>query len=378
MGNADRSSGAYARPGNDKISTVPAQRFVALDALRGIAALIIIGIHYDWYAWPEITSQTLIGRSGGYLGVDFFLILSGFVLAHAFYEKASPDLWTFFKKRIFRFWPLHIVTLLATVALMIATSEPINGEGLLLNVLMLHSLGYGDWELSFNLPSWTLSVELAVNMLFGALILLVPNRRLNGALMLLISLVSGAILVVFLRELDANKGNVLGILNLGLLRGMLDFPLGILAYRLFAAHQSWLTRTSLLHTLFVGLLLTLFLAVLFLPGHGRRDFAYLGIFVLLVLFAANPGPFWIRVLSPLRFLGDISFAVYLIHCVIIRTMLLFWPHPSDYVTGLFIVYALTIALSALVHYRFERPAYDWLVARWARKPRPRALQQPAE
>ena len=348
-------------------------RYVVLDALRGIGALMVVFGHYHFEIWPN--KNTFMSHSSGYLVVDVFFILSGFVLAHAFYEKPNYDFWSVAKKRVFRMWPLHVVVVAVMAALMTVKGTNVSELGLGLNLLLLHNIGIGEWWTnSINYPSWSLSVELVVNIAIGLLLALIPSRRVSNFALAAISAVSAAILFLTVENLDLQTQNVLGVVNTGLLRGFMSFPLGILVYRLFAARKPFFEKSSLSRDLLVAFLIVAVMATFCLPGRGKIDFLYIPFYAVAILFLASPGAFWTRIFGRFKFLGDISFAVYIVHMLPLKIMKFvpFWP--QDYVTGLVIAWVLSVGLAIPAHYIFERPVYDWLNKRYGRAKSRKAAQ----
>ena len=362
----NKPAGVLHTPALNAAPTGP--RFVVLDAVRGIGALLVIFGHYHFELWPEKTS--FIINSSGHLVVDVFFLLSGFVLAHAFYDKPEFHFWSYAKKRFFRLWPLHVVTFIACASIMYFAGDPISEKGLLLNFALLHNIGIGDWSTnSFNYPSWSLSVELVANMLVGLIILAIPSRRWNSLVLVGLILVSATILFFTVENLDQHARNVLGVVNTGLLRGFISFPLGILAYRFFTAHRDWFDRSSVIRSIGVGFLAILLLATFCLPVPNRVDFLYLPFYAVMIMVLASPGAFWEKLLSRFRILGTLSFAMYVVHMIVLKIMaeIPFWP--QDYLGGLLVAWALSIALAAFAHYKIERPSYAWLSKQWG-KPHP--------
>jgi peptidoglycan/LPS O-acetylase OafA/YrhL len=92
--------------------TIKLRRYAALDGLRGIAALLVALLHTPFQS--PMCDIALI-RNGG-LYVDFFFVLSGFVLTHAHVNK-NDTFTSFFIKRTGRLWPLHIFLLAALIGL---------------------------------------------------------------------------------------------------------------------------------------------------------------------------------------------------------------------------------------------------------------------
>ena len=341
-------------------------RFEVLDAARGIGAILVIVGHYHGTLWPE--RGGFITQSSGYLVVDVFFLLSGFVLAHAFFDKPGFNYWEFAKKRVFRLWPLHMATLGLYVLLMLLAGDPISEKGLLLNILLLHNVGMGHWPMiGFNYPSWSLSVELVSNLVVGLIVLAIPSRRWNTLALAGMSLASVTLIVLTVENLDLHTRNVLGFVNTGLLRCFITFPLGILTYRLFMARRSWFEHASPAYSALVGILIAIFFVTLCVPGRALTDLLYIPFYALIIMILASPGPFWTRYLSQFRFLGSISFSVYLVHAPVLKCMqeIDFWPR--DYAAGLIIAIGLSLILGTAAHYGLERPSYDWLSQRWSKQ-----------
>lgn len=343
------------------LTTAPAgPRFVVLDAVRGIGALVVIFGHYHFELWPK--ADSFITHSNGHLVVDVFFLLSGFVLAHAFYERPGFNAWEYTKKRAFRLWPLHLFSLAGCLAIMYYLGKPISEKGLLLNLGLLHNVGFGNWGMNaFNYPSWSLSVELFANIAIALLFVAIPNRKLNTLSLAAVSLVSGAILYFNVEDLNVFGYNLFGWLNTGLLRGFLSFPLGILAYRVFVAHRAWFDRTSPLRSVCTGLVCAGMVASFLFDTPGHSEFLFVPFYALAVMMLASPGMFWEKAMRHFQFLGKISFALYVVHMMVLMLMAEFRIWPQSYLSGLLIAWTLSIALATFAHYAVERPSYGWLM-----------------
>lgn len=154
-------------------------RFKPLDAWRGIAALLV-AVHN--FGYPQ---ATFVGHSS--LFVDFFFVLSGFVISYAYMDKLGDwaGLSAFVVRRIGRLWPLHVVMLLVFVALdsikivagsaggasfHVAPFAPPNTiAAIWQNVFMVQALGWHT-QLSWNVPSWSISTEFWTYLLFAAIV----------------------------------------------------------------------------------------------------------------------------------------------------------------------------------------------------------------
>lgn len=150
----------------------------ALDALRFVAALFVVVFHFgDTAPIPLQSMHGFLGR--GYLATDFFLILSGFVLAKAYgagVASGKVSLARFWLKRLARCYPTHIITLAMLVVMVLvagavgiqATNEGrFDLTGLPAQILLLHAFGLGGGH--WNIPSWTISTLLICYAFFPML-----------------------------------------------------------------------------------------------------------------------------------------------------------------------------------------------------------------
>ena len=155
-------------------------RFAVLDGWRGVCALLVAAYHFHPYS--HIHDWTFLRH--GYMVVDFFFVLSGFVLAHAYRSRLSSveDTFEFILRRLGRLYPLHVffilVWLLYESARMWASefSGQVLGHppfgpsmslyALITNLLLVHSLGLHN-SLTWNFPSWSISTEFYTNVLFA-------------------------------------------------------------------------------------------------------------------------------------------------------------------------------------------------------------------
>lgn len=168
---------------------VKIKRFESLDAFRGICALCVVVYHMSF-------SSSFAGSPffrGSFIFVEFFFVLSGFVLAHSFALKKNIDFKGFMKNRLFRLYPLHffmfIVLLLIEVAKLGFSgffgvsfgSESFSGsthiKEVIPNLLLVQSWSSYFTASSFNAPSWSISIELYMYaILFVTTYLFKPAR----------------------------------------------------------------------------------------------------------------------------------------------------------------------------------------------------------
>jgi peptidoglycan/LPS O-acetylase OafA/YrhL len=177
----------YECPNSKTKPSASTGQLPSLTSLRGLAALWVVLYHYCVQCFPnlDVAHYTqLIGK--GYLAVDMFFMLSGFVMTHVYYRAFSDSNGImlhyrgFLVARIARLYPLHIFMLLLFVATAVTSqlmagsvtsplqSIPLKGPesvtAFLANIFMLQGLEAG--KLSWNYPSWSISVEFMAYLAF--------------------------------------------------------------------------------------------------------------------------------------------------------------------------------------------------------------------
>ena len=191
-------------------------RFVALDGLRGIAALLILMGHY----------QAVLGQTGAfrfsYLSVDFFFLLSGFVLVPLFEGARQRGAAATMAARVLRFWPLMAlgVALGAGVHLLRWPVETVAIHAAL--GLLIVPLGWGgqSW-FALNMPQWSLLIELLANALHVLLL-----RRLQTPALIGISAASWVVLA-FTGRILGDDAQLSAVIAVAMLRALCAYPLGV-------------------------------------------------------------------------------------------------------------------------------------------------------
>ena len=300
------------------------EHLASLTSLRGIAALWVVLFHYCWH-FPAVHADRYTGAVyKGYLAVDLFFMLSGFVISHVYHGAFALRVTgrryrDFLKARVARIYPLHltvllffVVTALGERAVAVAHGGsfgpiPLVGErsigAFVANLLMLQ--GIWDLELSCNDPAWSISLEfleyLSFPLLFPLLWRAAPSAKAAAGgifLMVLAGLAYGT-------GDDFNQWNGIG----AILRCLPEFLIGALLYSAYRrrAFASVLASDAALLT---GMLLLC--SLLHFAG---PDFSIVPLFALLILTAvSNKGRLSPLINSaPLLWLGNISYSLYLFH-----------------------------------------------------------------
>ena len=344
----------------------PVPQLDALTGIRGIAAWFVVLFHVRFSLATLVPPGTVAMLGKGYLAVDLFFMLSGFVMwlnyGARLRQGGMGEVRAFWWRRFARIWPLHaaILTCLVPFALvLLATGR--NGGNYPFPELPLHYLLVQNWgftqHLSWNHPAWSISTEMAAYILFPVLALGLPWERLRPPL-----LIGGAaalcLALHLLFALNGETGLGVRVEIFGLPRCLIEFSLGMVLCRFWQQCEgrrvaAWLAGAMGAGAIALGLYAAL-PETAFLPA----AFA-----LLLLALALGQGPVSALLGSrPLRWLGDISYSTYLVHFPLFVLFKLLFVGPSLQLgwAGLAAFLALVLAASALLYRLLEKPAQRWL------------------
>lgn len=283
-------------------------RFRSLDAWRGICALIVAAMHFHTDGY--IHSSALVQRAGRF--VDFFFMLSGFVIAHAYRNRLHKEgAWSFLIRRVGRLWPLHLVTLGVTVSMALGgsllglTVQGFVYSAIPANLTMTHAWGFLD-RLTWNGPSWSISTEMFAYLLFALLAWRLQGRRLD--------LACGLVIVVSIFLLGRFASDFASTYDFGVARCLVGFMAGVLTVRLWElTHFRPRGEIS-------AVVLTL-TAVVLLPE--RLGALVVPLFAWTVLVFSSDAGIISRVLKYAgpQLLGRVSYSIYMTHYIIGLTII---------------------------------------------------------
>jgi peptidoglycan/LPS O-acetylase OafA/YrhL len=292
------------------------KRFEALDAFRALCALSVVVFHMSFIG--SITELNFFGGSG--LFVEFFFVLSGFVLAHGYGFKDNLNFKTFMKARFFRLYPLHFVMFIFVIIFnlikLIAakysgvnfSSEAFTGvhavNEIIPNLLLIQSWTPFTEPYSFNGPSWSISIEFYMYaLLFASIALFKSNRIISW---FIISLIAFTLILLESKLLVTE-----------VLSGLSCFFGGAFTYVVYKkiAHFK---PSYILGSIVEALLL---LSVFFIVESQSEFRSSLGplIFILTVLFFAFESGFFSVLLKirPFQYAGKLSYSIYMTHFVLL-------------------------------------------------------------
>ena len=210
-------------------------RLDGLTIARGLAAWMVVLFHTRG-AMPWLPSPVLAALGKGYLAVDFFFLLSGFVIYlsvhRAFLDRGFAAVPAFFRRRLARIYPLYALMLALTAAfaaLLSATGRDASGypwREVPLHIAMLQNWGFTS-NLSWNHPAWSISTELAAYLLFPLIVVTIPIARMPRW-----ALAFGVIAAIAIMAACLRAGGLtdLGqdIPRFGLIRCLFEFTAGLM------------------------------------------------------------------------------------------------------------------------------------------------------
>lgn len=302
------------------------KRFEALDAFRGLAALSVVVYHMHL-----VGSITELGFfRGSSIFVELFFVLSGFVLAHGYGEKANITFFRFMRSRFYRLYPLHFFMFIVFFALEVGKLAAYEYVGfsfnnppfthgkavseILPNLLLLQSWTSMSNHLSFNYPSWSVSIEFYLYLLLFLSIVIFKNFKY-------IVWVLVAIIALYM----VGVGSELFVEPV--LRGLSCFFGGASMYLLYKKISHIKVNKIMGSIVELGIIAAVVMVVQF-DFSGRSVSASIIFFLTILVFSFESGIFsdFLK-LKPFQKLGQLSYSIYMTHAAIlfclISTMLVF-------------------------------------------------------
>lgn len=292
------------------------KRFEALDSFRGLCAISVVMFHMSLVS--SITEINFFRNS--FMFVEFFFVLSGFVLAHGYAYKSELKFRPYIIVRFFRLYPLHLFMftvffVIELIKLLVvkytnlyfnneAFTGPTSFQEILPNLLLIQSwFPFAD-SLSFNYPSWSISIEFYIYIILFFTIFFFQNHK--AIVWLFISTI--AFIMIFL---DSN------IFKAPVLRGLSCFFGGAFVYSLYR-EISHIKVSYLIGSLIELVSVSLIIKSLQSQTNLHNIAASL-LFMLTVLIFSFESGFISNILKNHRFqyLGKLSYSIYMTHAAIL-------------------------------------------------------------
>lgn len=322
----------------------------ALTSARGVAAWLVVLYHIrlSIAGLPAPVERVL---AKGYLAVDFFFLLSGFVIWSTWHARlrdgGAAAIPRFLQKRIARIWPLHAVMLAAAAALALLlaatgrTDPAFPPAELPLHLLLVQNWGATD-ALRWNDPAWSISCELAAYLLFPLLALAIDWRTLKTATLLAIATALLLALHWIMRDQPTLGAD---IPRFGLIRCVAEFATGTIVAAL------WLRSARIQVPLAIAaMLLTAWTAgapeTLVVPA------AFAALLLALATSSCRTG----TLERALHHLGEISYATYLSHFLLWKAFKLALQTTQAPPPTIALYLASVLIASTLLYHYVERPA----------------------
>ena len=391
-----------AFPHRQATPSIPARaapRFIALDSWRGLSACAVVLQHSVFSINHHLTNVDAVLHL--YLFVDFFFVLSGFVIA-ANYENRLTEgfgIGRYMALRMARILPLHAAVLVAFLVfrllgaiedIPVREDDGYSVVAFVRQLLLLDSLGLAH-QANWNHPSWSISAEVFTYLIFALLWQSFPRTwRLIAC-----ALIAALPIVI----LVASPSNMATTHSFGLLRCVYGFSCGTLLWHAYQALERTNLRPGVIvATLAELVLLASILAFIKVVGStGPSVLAPLAFAPLVLTFAFERGLVSRALrLGPFALLGALSYSIYMVHVLILEVFqgcmlaldasrnalmapsqrmpdrMAFGVEPWMGDVAALSLFALVIAVSWLTYTLIERPAQAWgrrrIAAAFAWKP----------
>lgn len=358
--------------------------FPILDGLRGVAALMVVAFHI---CEAHSTSPLDQIMNHGYLAVDFFFLLSGFVIGYAYDDRwGKMKVKNFFMRRLIRLQPMVVMgMIIGAVCFYLQASSlwPLINNTSVWKMLLIMFIGFTmipvppsmdirGWQETYPLngPGWSLFFEYIVNILYGLFI-----RKFSKLALSILVFISAC----FLLQLAISKGDVIGgwslepkQLHIGFSRVFYPFFAGLLLFRI--------GKLANIKNAFLWCSL-LVIVVFSIPRIGGSQHLWMnGLYDSLSIILVFPFIIFLGASGEIRssmgkrtckFLGDISYPIYITHYPLIYIYTAWvYDHKISFQKGLPVgilvfVSAIIIAYACLKLY--DEPVRQWLQKKFTSK-----------
>lgn len=347
--------------------------------MRGIAAFLVVLYHLKAFLHQHAITESFDWMyNKGYLAVDFFFILSGFIIAYNYKHQFENEinghqLYVFIVKRIARIYPLHIFILLCFILIPLAhtlTNRPVDSQQYNLLAFLykfflvdLWIVGQEYWD-SWNTPSWTISGEMFAYLVFPFVCVALGRSTVRHYAFFLVAVV----LVALCYEVMLSRSLGDNISHLGLLRCVLSFICGVCIYEFHLGQ--FVKSPKLNRVLFYLSVITL----IFLLLYVEKNHFYVPLLFSLILLTSLGFRGVLHKILEFRWLyilGEISYSLYLSHIFILNLCIMFFLEDASQASLMQIsaYLGITILFSSFTYNYIEVPMRRH-VTKWSIKGSP--------
>jgi peptidoglycan/LPS O-acetylase OafA/YrhL len=373
----------------------PTHKYLSnLTPLRGMAALWVVVFHFSEIVAKFVSTDRSLLLTKGYLMVDMFFIMSGFIIYHVYKQSFLSAITVnnfrpFIVARFARVYPLHLFTLLLFIALIVpfAGWDPMfaNPRAIPTNLLLIHSFGIHKL-FNWNVPSWSISAEWWAYMVFPFLAVFIYRKKGFAVGLLTLFAVLAYLSIMFwiprVNAFDPSlppRQNLDVTFDFGFLRGLAGFISGMILYKLYEA--GFLAKVFQKD---ISAVIVIAGCILCMHFGWNDGFDIIFFFLLVYAFTINNGVLHTLCNSRIaQYLGKISYSIYLMQLFPLIPLwsglklpgLVYAEHSAttSFWTGVgycLIYMSLVIGLASLTYFTIEKPCRKFINAKWGKEKMP--------
>jgi peptidoglycan/LPS O-acetylase OafA/YrhL len=331
----------------------PTVALPSLTGLRGIAAWWVVMYHFremipgsDW-----MLGRTIVDH--GYLAVDLFFVLSGFIISLSYSIHFEIFSWgayaRFLGLRLGRIYPLHlfmmVMFLLNPLAIILASHEHSPGSRYGVSYYVMSLLLIQNWgftrDLAWNVPAWSISVEWFAYLVFPGIVVL--ERWASTGLRAITGILIALVVLYYSTQLFGD-----GITENGLIRCLLEFTVGSLVYKITRQQPTVQTYHSEAAVILCFALMTAVITVA-IPPYPASALAWSA----LIFGLSTKNGILSRILSNkiIYRLGEYSYSTYLVHYFVRDWVKFILLRDEPAAVPALIIYLLATAILSFILYR---------------------------
>lgn len=327
---------------------------------RFVAAMAIVISHFnkDLFLYKIRYVSDIFLRAN--VGVSYFFILSGFIMIVAYHQKVRINYKDYYRNRLARIYPLYVLGLLLYLLTRYTDFS--------IYKCLLYLLGIQSWipgkALVLNFPGWSISVEFLFYLIFPWLYNYLYSKGNKSIWIIGVLIWTGT---QFFTNLYVNSHAYKGAHTVSHefshyfpLWHVNEFIIGNLAGLFFVKYRKEKNHDIAVILLFTGILLSL----IFIPLNFHNGLMAVLFVPLIYLISCNNGLLTkMFSLKPFEFLGEISYAVYIVHILVLYVLRsVLWDYFQVYESNtVFWIYMVILIFTSAIFYRFiEKPARDYL------------------